>query len=184
MWTRAIVGDLIALLYRVRLTEQDVGKYPKRWGLPFQRPDKRAIEQNPEAVRARREERWPTIRAKAREEGAEVLFADQSGVRSDQVSGRTRAPRGRTPTMRRTLRGLLLGTPSATTGGSPCSGARPLPSSATAGLWPGSTAIPRKVRGPHGTTCPPCRQCYVGRVGTDDGICIWEVCRKEAAINS
>ncbi|MFB7667756.1 winged helix-turn-helix domain-containing protein [Kitasatospora sp. NPDC056138] len=30
MWTRAIVCDLISLLYRVRLTEQGVGKYLKR----------------------------------------------------------------------------------------------------------------------------------------------------------
>ncbi|MGX4735383.1 helix-turn-helix domain-containing protein [Kitasatospora griseola] len=63
LWTRAIVGDLVALLYRVRLTEQGVGKYLKRWGLSFQRPDKRAIEQDPEAVRAWREETWPAIRA-------------------------------------------------------------------------------------------------------------------------
>nr|WP_202524135.1 helix-turn-helix domain-containing protein [Kitasatospora sp. SID7827] len=27
LWTRAIVGNLIALLYRVRLTDQGVGKY-------------------------------------------------------------------------------------------------------------------------------------------------------------
>ncbi|MFG2698275.1 winged helix-turn-helix domain-containing protein [Kitasatospora sp. NPDC048407] len=97
-----MVGDLIALLCRVWLTEQGVGKYLKRWGLSFQRPDKRAIEQDPEAVRAWREETWPAIRAKAQEEGAEVLFADQTGVRSDQVSGRTWAPRGETPTVRRT----------------------------------------------------------------------------------
>ncbi|MEV8097688.1 transposase [Kitasatospora sp. NPDC085879] len=31
-----------------------------------------------------------------------MLFADQTGVRSDQVSGRTWAPRGETPTVRRT----------------------------------------------------------------------------------
>ncbi|MEV7214612.1 hypothetical protein AB0O31_16155 [Kitasatospora cineracea] len=31
-----------------------------------------------------------------------MLFADQTGIRSDQVSGRTRVPLGRTPTMRRT----------------------------------------------------------------------------------
>ncbi|WP_081539372.1 MULTISPECIES: IS630 family transposase [Kitasatospora] len=95
LWTRAIVSDLIALLYRVRLTEQGVGKCLKRWGLSFQRPDKRAVEQNPEAVRAGREVRWPAIRETARAEGAEVLFADQTGIRSDQVSGRTWAPRGR-----------------------------------------------------------------------------------------
>ncbi|MEV7217977.1 transposase [Kitasatospora cineracea] len=79
-----------------------MGKYLKRWGLSFQRPDKHALEQDPEAVRARYEERRPTIRAKAQKEGAEALFADQTGVRSDQVSGRTWAPRGQTPTMRRT----------------------------------------------------------------------------------
>ncbi|WP_254897580.1 IS630 family transposase [Kitasatospora sp. NA04385] len=102
LWTCPIVCDLIALLYRVRLTERGVGKYLKRWGLSFQRPDKRAIEQDPQAVRAWREETWPTIRAKAQEEGVEALFADQTGVRSDQVSGRTWAPRGETPAMRRT----------------------------------------------------------------------------------
>ncbi|PKT67138.1 hypothetical protein CW362_42115 [Streptomyces populi] len=42
--TRAAVRDLIAKLYRVRLTEQGVGKYLRRWGLTFQRPDKRAVE--------------------------------------------------------------------------------------------------------------------------------------------
>ncbi|MFD1662444.1 winged helix-turn-helix domain-containing protein [Streptomyces caeni] len=45
------MGELIAKLYRVRLTEPGVGKYLKRWGLSFQRPDKRAVERNSEAVR-------------------------------------------------------------------------------------------------------------------------------------
>jgi transposase len=70
LWTRAGVGDLIAKLYRVRLTEQGVGKYLRRWGLSFQRPDKRAVEQDAEAVRIWREETWPAIRAKAKAEAA------------------------------------------------------------------------------------------------------------------
>jgi hypothetical protein len=48
--TRRLIGDLIAKLYWVRLTEPGVGKYLKRWGLFFQRPDKRAVEQDPEAA--------------------------------------------------------------------------------------------------------------------------------------
>ncbi|WP_233436195.1 helix-turn-helix domain-containing protein [Streptomyces anulatus] len=47
LWTRRLVGELIAKLYRVRLTEVGVGKYLKRWGLSFQRPDKRAVESGP-----------------------------------------------------------------------------------------------------------------------------------------
>ncbi|MGX1248369.1 transposase [Streptomyces ambofaciens] len=56
LWTRRLVGELIAKLYRVRLTEPGVGKYLKRWGLSFQRPDKRAVEQDPQAVRRWHEE--------------------------------------------------------------------------------------------------------------------------------
>ncbi|MER5733355.1 IS630 family transposase [Streptomyces sp. NPDC002138] len=102
LWTRRLVGDLIAKLYRVRLTEPGVGKYLKRWGLSFQRPDKRAVEQDPEAVRRWHEETWPAIRTKAKAEGGEILFADQVGIRSDQVTGRTWGEKGRTPIVRRT----------------------------------------------------------------------------------
>ncbi|WP_404816429.1 winged helix-turn-helix domain-containing protein [Streptomyces thermolineatus] len=47
LWTRQPVGELITRLYRVRLTEPGAGKYLKRWGLSFQRPDERAVEQDP-----------------------------------------------------------------------------------------------------------------------------------------
>ncbi|WP_374208007.1 transposase [Streptomyces sp. MUM 203J] len=79
-----------------------MGTYLKRWGLAFQRPDKRAVEQDPEAVRIRREETWPAIRARAKAENGEVLFADQVGIRSDQITGRTWGAKGRTPVVRRT----------------------------------------------------------------------------------
>lgn len=93
------MGELIAQL--VRLTEVGVGEYLKRWGLSFQRPDKRAVEQDPEAVRHWHQETWPEIRAKAKADGGEILFADQVGVRSDQVTGRTWGEKGKTPVVRR-----------------------------------------------------------------------------------
>ncbi len=84
-----------------RLTEPGVGKYQKRWGLSFQRPDMRAVEQDPEAVRRRHQETWPKTGAKVKEDGGEILFADQVGIRSDQVTGRTWDEKGRTPVVRR-----------------------------------------------------------------------------------
>ncbi|WP_443052571.1 IS630 family transposase [Streptomyces sp. JV176] len=102
LWTRAAVRDLIAKLYRARLTDQGVGKYLRRWGLSFQRPDKRAVEQDAEAMRVWRKETWPAIRASAKAEDGEVLFADQVGIRSDQVTGLTWGAKGRTPIVRRT----------------------------------------------------------------------------------
>lgn len=41
LWAGGQVGELIAKLYRVRLTEQGVGTYLGRWDLAFQRPAKR-----------------------------------------------------------------------------------------------------------------------------------------------
>lgn len=79
-----------------------MGTYLCRWGLTFQRPDERAVEQNAEAVRVRYQETWPAIRAKARAEGSEVLFAGQAGIRSDEVTSRTWGEKRRTPTVRRT----------------------------------------------------------------------------------
>ncbi|WTT48770.1 IS630 family transposase [Streptomyces zaomyceticus] len=70
--------------------------------MTFQRPDKRTVEQDPEAVRVWCEETWPAIRARAKAEGAEVLFGDQVGIRSDQVTGRTWGEQGQTPVVRRT----------------------------------------------------------------------------------
>ncbi|MFH8739479.1 IS630 family transposase [Streptomyces sp. NPDC017964] len=101
LWTRRLVGELIATLYPVQLTQPGVGKYLRRWGLSFQRPDKRAAEQDPEAVRRWHGETWPAIRAKARKDGGQVLFADQVGIRSDQVTGRTWGERSRSPVVRR-----------------------------------------------------------------------------------
>ncbi|WP_449657721.1 IS630 family transposase [Streptomyces acidicola] len=72
------------------------------WGLSFQRPDKRAIEQDTEAMRTWREETWPAVRTRAEAEGGEVLFADLVGIRSDRIAGRTWSEKGRTAVMRRT----------------------------------------------------------------------------------
>ncbi|MGG7568930.1 IS630 family transposase [Streptomyces sirii] len=102
LWTRGQIGQLVFKLYGVRFTEPGVGKYLKRWGLTFQRPDKRAIDQDPEAVRIWHEKTWPAIRARTKAENSEILFGDQVGVRSDQVTGRTWGEQGKTPVVRRT----------------------------------------------------------------------------------
>ncbi|WP_455907806.1 hypothetical protein [Streptomyces halstedii] len=52
-------------------------------------------------MRRWREETWLAIRAKAKRDGGEILFAEQFGIRSDQVTGRTWGENGRTPVVRR-----------------------------------------------------------------------------------
>jgi len=58
---------------------------------------RRAYEQSDEAVRRWLSERYPEIERRARKERAEILWADESGLRSDHTAGRTWAPVGQTP---------------------------------------------------------------------------------------
>jgi len=97
LWTRQAVSELIEALYGVRLTVRNMGKYLKRWGFTPQRPLKKAYEQSPEAVRKWVNEEYPKIAAQAKQEGAEIQWGDETGLRSDDVRGRGYAPKGKTP---------------------------------------------------------------------------------------
>jgi transposase len=79
-----------------------VGAYLRGWGFSPQRPQHRALEQNPAAVRRWLAETYPAIRAQARREGGVVLWLDEMGVRSDAAAGRSWAPVGQTPVIKRT----------------------------------------------------------------------------------
>jgi transposase len=97
LWTRALVRELIARELGIELGEDTVGRYLRAWGFSPQKPMRRAYEQSDEAVRAWLEERYPEIEKRARRERAEILWADESGLRSDHSAGRTWAPVGQTP---------------------------------------------------------------------------------------
>ncbi|MGQ4600448.1 IS630 family transposase [Nocardia sp. R6R-6] len=102
LWTLRKVAELARRLFGVTYTEQGMGKVLRRMGFTFQRPDRRAIEADPEAMRAWVEHTYPKLAARAKAEGAIVLFGDQVGLRSDHLSGRTWGRKGQTPTVART----------------------------------------------------------------------------------
>lgn len=94
------VGELIFKLHGVRFTEPGVGKYLKRWGLTSSvrtsGPSSRTRRWSASGARRPCRRSGPGQRRKG-----EVLFADQVGVRSDQVTGRTWGEQGKTPVVRR-----------------------------------------------------------------------------------
>ena len=102
LWTREAVRELIRSRYGVELALTTVGQYLKRWGFTPQKPVQRAFEQNPVAVARWLEREYPAIEARAKREGARILWADEMGLRSDQAAGRSFAPRGRTPIVGKT----------------------------------------------------------------------------------
>jgi transposase len=100
LWTRQAVGEWIAARYSIRLQVRTVGKYLKRWGYTPQKPLKKAYEQSPAAVSKWLGEQYPLIAKRAQQEGAEILWGDETGLRSNDVRGRGYAPKGQTPVLR------------------------------------------------------------------------------------
>jgi transposase len=102
LWTRDAVAELLAQRDGVWLARTTVGGYLRGWGFSPQRPQRRALEQNPVAVARWLVEEFPAIRALAKREGGRVLWLDEMGVRSDAAAGRSWAPVGQTPVIKRT----------------------------------------------------------------------------------
>jgi transposase len=102
LWTRDAVAELIARRYGRWLARTTVGGYLRGWGFSPQRPQRRALEQNPAAVARWLAETYPAIRVQAKREGGMVLWLDEMGVRSDAAAGRSWAPIGKTPVIKGT----------------------------------------------------------------------------------
>jgi transposase len=97
LWSRAAVGQLIRQEFGIDLQVRSIGKYLTRWGFTPQKPIKRAYEQKPEAVQAWLAGEYPGIEQRARSEGAEIHWGDETALVNTDVRGRSYAPVGKTP---------------------------------------------------------------------------------------
>jgi hypothetical protein len=93
--------------FGIRLSLASVSRLLAQLGLTCQKPLMRAFQQNPALVETWLKDEYPRIRARAKRIHAEIFFGDEAGVRSDFHSGKTWAPRGKTPVLRVT--GARLG---------------------------------------------------------------------------
>lgn len=100
LWSRAAVAELIEQRFGLKLKVRTMGMYLQRWGFTPQKPMRKAYEQSPAAVKKWLDEDYPALAQRARAEGAEIHWGDESGLRSDDVRGRSDAPRGETPVVR------------------------------------------------------------------------------------
>lgn len=100
LWTRDAVRLAIKQIYGIDLPLRTITDYLKRWGFTPQRPTKRAYEQNPKAVEQWHQTVYPQIRAKAKQEKAEIHWGDETGIQNDAYNARGFAPKGKTPVVR------------------------------------------------------------------------------------
>jgi len=97
LWTRQIVRALVRERFGIELGVTAIGRMLAELEITPQKPLRRAYERDPAAIAKWVREDYPKLRARARRRGAKIFFADEAGVRSDPVLGRTWAPKGKTP---------------------------------------------------------------------------------------
>jgi transposase len=102
LWTREAVQQLIWDRYGIELSRWQVGRYLKSWGYTPQKPISKAFEQKPEKVKEWLEKEYPAIKKRAAKEDAIIYFGDETGMRSDHQAGRSYAPAGETPVIKKT----------------------------------------------------------------------------------
>ena len=101
LWTREAVQALIVRETGVRLALPVVGRYLRRWGFTPQRPIRRATERRDAEIRAWLDTAYPAIAARAKAEGGEIQWADETGLSNQANYGRSFAPQGETPVIPR-----------------------------------------------------------------------------------
>ncbi len=102
LWTREAVQQLILNKYGIELSRWQVGRYLKSWGYTPQKPITKAFEQNPERVKEWLDKEYPIIKKRAAKENATIYFEDEVGMRSDHQAGKSYAPKGETPVIKKT----------------------------------------------------------------------------------
>jgi transposase len=102
LWTREAVQQLILNRYGIELSRWQVGRYLKSWGYTPQKPISKAFEQKPQKVKEWLEKEYPAIKKRAAKENAVIYFGDETGMRSDHQAGRSYAPAGETPIIKKT----------------------------------------------------------------------------------
>ena len=95
LWGRTAVMELIDQRFKIKLPFRTVGTYLARWGFTPQKPINKAYEQRPSEVKAWLDNSYPVIAERAKVENAEVHWGDETGLRSDDVRGRSFAPKGK-----------------------------------------------------------------------------------------
>ena len=99
LWTRKAVKELIKNKFELTLSLVTVGVYLSSWGFSPQKALRRAYERNPEAVDKWLEETYPQIKKQAKQDNAEIYWADETGIRNDDQRARGYSLIGKTPVL-------------------------------------------------------------------------------------
>ena len=97
LWTTARIAELIGHEFGVQYHRDQVGRLMHSLNWSPQKPKRRALERNDEAIEHWKQKHWPRIKKNAARLGAHLVFADESGFLLIPHPARTWSPQGCTP---------------------------------------------------------------------------------------
>jgi len=100
LWTCKRLSFIIKKTTGKTLHNSNIWKMLQRLEITNQKPERRAMQQNPKEAKKWLREEWPKIQAHARRWQAMLYFQDESGISLTPNLGKTWAPRGKTPVVR------------------------------------------------------------------------------------
>jgi transposase len=87
LWNRRAVRDLIQKECGILLAVRTVGTYLARWGYTSKKPQRHALDQDPEEVQEWLDKTYAALEKRSENEDAEIFFCDETGVVADAFSG-------------------------------------------------------------------------------------------------
>ena len=100
LWTRGIIAEMIRAKFDVELTLPSVGRLLTSLEITPQKPLRRAYERDEKEIQKWKEEKYPALKKRAKQRGAEIFFLDEVGVHSDSPLGRSYGLKGHTPVVK------------------------------------------------------------------------------------
>jgi len=104
LWTAGIIQELIRRRLGKNLGLSTAHLYPPRWGFTPRKPLSRATQRPDTAIQGWLEREYPKIARRAKREKALICWGDETGVSNQDQIGRSYAPKGQTPVVRRTAK--------------------------------------------------------------------------------
>lgn len=115
LWTCARIREVLRRELKLKVSVPTVWRGLRKLRLSRQKPERRAIEQDPVARRKWLDEEWPEIKKLAKREKALVFFEDEAGIHLTPTVGYTWGPVGQRPTVPVTGKRGCISTMSAVT---------------------------------------------------------------------
>lgn len=100
LWTLPAVRTMMAAEFGVEVHRTTAMRMLHKLGLTPQKPTRRSVERDEDAIERWKTEDFPKILAGAKSDGARILFEDEAQVREDASTGTTWAERGKRPIIR------------------------------------------------------------------------------------